>query len=166
MASTVSPGAASPPTRSFVGEVSAFCPLVLNNVLDRQNNANSPNNPDSPKRIHHATRSAARYKTPNAPSAIKRLGVQKTPDTGHSVKRTKHSPVQARGVLEPRVLEFKASPATPPAPGPQEEWVFDACDVVPLIPGMREADFYRAEFSMPEPFGSVLSILPFCDTIA
>ena len=160
MASAVSSGAASPaPTRSCVGEVSAFCPL-----LDSQNSPNNANNADSPKRIH-ATRSAARYKTPNA---IKRLGVQKTPDTGHSVKRTKHSPVKARGVLEPRVLEFEASPTTPPPPAaaPQEEWGFDACDVVPLIPGMREADFYRADFLMPEPFGSVLSILPFCDTTA
>lgn len=156
MASPFSPGATSPAptatlTRSCVGEVSAFCPLAL----DIQN---------SPKHVH-ATRSAARYKTP---SAIKRSGVQNTPDTGHSVKRIKRSPVQARGLLEPKVLQFNASPTTPaPAPAPDaHEWVFDACDVVPLIPGTREAEFYRTDFSMPEPFGSVLSILPFCDTIA
>jgi hypothetical protein len=164
MASAVSSGTASPATRSRVGEVSAFCTLALD-TLNSPNNQNSPNNANTPK---HSTRSAARCKTP---STIKRLGVHKTahktPDTGHSVKRTKHIPVQARGVLEPRVLEFEASTATPtpPAPGPPQE-VFDACDVVPLIPGMREAYFYRAEFTMPEPFGSVLSILPFCDTTA
>lgn len=143
------PVAAPVAARSCVDEVPAFYPLALN----------------SPKRTY-ATRSATQHKTP--PSAIKRSsGQQNTPgSTGHSVKRAKPDPARMNRVLEPRVLQFNASPPPAPAPAQEEEWVFDACDVVPLIPGLREAEFYRAEFEIPEPFGSVLSILPLCDTMA
>jgi hypothetical protein len=70
-----------------------------------------------------------------------------------------------RGVLQPRTLQFNPeSPASPLPPRAQPpEWIFDA---VPLIQGTREAGFHTAEYQIPVPFGSVLSILPFCDTTA
>ena len=141
----------SSPARSCVGEV-----------------------PCSPHRAPgSAARSSGGYTTPDPPKqtggGFKRPGLADTPgSTGHSVKRARRSPCTARGVLEPRVLLFNADPApaghaSPPAAALEEQWAFDA---VPLIQGMPEAEYYRADFEMPEPFGSVLSILPFCDTTA
>lgn len=145
MTALASPAA---PARSCVGEAPAFYPLEAT--------------PYSPYRPLSTRAAAARYTTPEAPhrtAAGKRAG-QETPGSGHSVKRS--SPAKMRGGLEPRALEFDA--VSPQAPrGEEEAWAFD---VVPLIPGLREADFYRSDFLIPEAFGSVISIMHLCDTIA
>lgn len=157
------------PARSSVGEVPAFYPLAATYPLAT---ASVPGSPQAP-----LTRGAAAQcmKTPEAPvraaadaaNATTPKRQRPTPgSTGHSAKRARRSPVYMRGVLFPRTLQFDPEPAASPPAQPRkgsEEWVVDA---VPLIQGMREAEFYRAEFEAPEPFGSVLSILPFCDTTA
>lgn len=154
------------PAQSCVGEVLAFYPLTAPH-------AGSPQAPY----LTRSAAAAAHHGTPKSPALLisaapadaaapaKRAHCP-TPGSGHSVKRTKRSsPVYMRGVLQPRTLQFNPeSPASPlPPRGQPAEWIFDA---VPLIQGTREAEFHMAEYQIPVPFGSVLSILPFCDTTA